>query len=191
MLHNTEERRDEQRVQRLLTDVVQELQTALGFAQALQGDTSPRRVGPEVLDAFQKASAAALAVADSLTLPGQEQVASELTQRAQDLVAWFSFTPQRKERVACVLSFFRDRSEPEPISLANLGRALNWTAQTPREEELIDSFRKLDCMRDVGMLIETRIGSDRLYALSDEARALICSGAFAGLGVLPNQAVNG
>lgn len=176
-------------VRRLMTAAVQKLEAALDCARPLQGANYPDIADATAETKLREAAEAAVATAESmqsLRSYRTEQLMANATEgRVSELIKWFSLTPQRIERFAQVMTFFRDRVEPEPISLADLSGALGWTQTKPSEEDLITSFRKLDCIRDVRMLIETKVGSERVYTLSDEAKTFIQSGAFASLGVAP------
>lgn len=113
---------------------------------------------------------------------------SQLPDRGERLVRWFSLSPEIQSRFVNVMSHMRTLAFGESQPIAELAERLGLSsADGPKRIHETESY--LRPMWKVNMLARSTDSDGRTsYSLSIEARTLLDSGAFAALG-LPAAAV--
>ncbi len=107
------------------------------------------------LNALREAEKKLRGVIDSAqrarTAGGQQELVTN-----KRLVDWLSMTTERAERSVRVLLFLKERCPNDPIALHDLAQGLAWPQQESREDYLTESRRKLEALKDVGLIEASR-----------------------------------
>lgn len=100
---------------------------------------------------------------------------------ALQLLKWLSMTPERATRCREVLNFLHQRGPDQPISLYELAKTLGWPEEGGRDDYLTDSRRKLEAVKDVGLVAAEKEEHQWFYRISDKGMAVMESGELSAL----------
>jgi hypothetical protein len=104
------------------------------------------------------------------------------------LAQWLSMTPDRASRSASALSFLKERQSSEPVLLFDLAKALGWLEHEPQTDPMTDSRRKLEGLKDGGLISAYRSDDGQWsYALTERGHAFMDSPEFLSLRAIPGR----
>lgn len=97
------------------------------------------------------------------------------------LFAWLSMTPERATRCREVLNCLYQRGPHQPISLYELAKTLGWPEEGGNDDYLTNSRRKLEAVKDVGLVIAEKEEHQWFYRISDKGMAVMDAGELSAL----------
>lgn len=100
----------------------------------------------------------------------------------EQLAKWLSMTPDRASRSASAPSFLKERQSSESVLLFDLAKALGWLKHETQTDSMIDARRKLEGLKDGGLISAHRSDDGQwLYALTERRHTFMDSPEFLSL----------